>query len=87
MILPGWFPSEMTTGGSDDNNESASQEDTAFQKEMSDIGARVPPGRMGKSEDLASVGFRQSPKTPFCLLTVLANRVFSCWLRTTTSGA
>ncbi|KAL6155883.1 putative secondary metabolism biosynthetic enzyme [Exserohilum turcicum] len=53
-IAPGWFPSEMTTGGSDDNNESASQEDTAFQKEMSDIGARVPPGRMGKSEDLAS---------------------------------
>ncbi|KAJ4321327.1 hypothetical protein N0V94_002959 [Neodidymelliopsis sp. IMI 364377] len=53
-IAPGWFPSEMTTGGSDDNNESTSQEDSAFQQEMTGIGARVPPGRMGKSEDLAS---------------------------------
>ncbi|OLN85671.1 Gluconate 5-dehydrogenase 3 [Colletotrichum chlorophyti] len=53
-IAPGWFPSEMTTGGSDDNNESTSQEDSAFQQEMLGIGARVPPGRMGKPEDLAS---------------------------------
>ncbi|KAH3912587.1 hypothetical protein HBH56_116930 [Parastagonospora nodorum] len=53
-IAPGWFPSEMTTGGSDENNVSTSQEDSAFQKEMTDIGARVPPGRMGKAEDLAS---------------------------------
>jgi len=45
----------MTTGGSDDNNESTAQEDSAFQKEMLGIGARVPPGRMGKAEDLASV--------------------------------
>lgn len=45
----------MTTGGSDDNNESTSQEDSAFQQEMVGIGARVPPGRMGKPEDLASV--------------------------------
>jgi hypothetical protein len=45
----------MTTGGSDDNNVSTSQENSAFQKEMTDIGARVPPGRMGKAEDLASV--------------------------------
>ena len=45
----------MTTGGSDDNNESAAQEDSAFQQEMHNIGARVPPGRMGKAEDLASV--------------------------------
>jgi hypothetical protein len=54
-MFKGWFPSEMTTGGSDENNVSTSQEDSAFQKEMSDIGARVPPGRMGKAEDLASV--------------------------------
>ena len=57
MMLEGWFPSEMTTGGSDDNNESTAQEDSAFQQEMLGIHARVPPGRMGKSEDLASVSF------------------------------
>jgi hypothetical protein len=45
----------MTTGGSDENNESTAQEDSAFQQEMRGIGARVPPGRMGKAEDLASV--------------------------------
>ncbi|KAK2052494.1 NAD(P)-binding protein [Colletotrichum caudatum] len=53
-ITPGWWPSEMTTGSSDDNNESTPQEDAAFQKEMLGIGARVPSGRMGKAEDLAS---------------------------------
>ena len=55
MVFEGWFPSEMTTGDSDDNNESTSQEDSAFQQEMVGMGARVPPGRMGKPEDLASV--------------------------------
>ncbi|KAF2878489.1 hypothetical protein BDV95DRAFT_479350 [Massariosphaeria phaeospora] len=53
-LAPGWFPSEMTTGGSDDRNESTAQEDAAFQKEMIDMGARVPPGRMGNEKDLAS---------------------------------
>ncbi|EMD88586.1 hypothetical protein COCC4DRAFT_67006 [Bipolaris maydis ATCC 48331] len=53
-IAPGWFPSEMTTGGSDDKNESTAQDDAAFQQEMRNVGARVPPGRMGKAEDLAS---------------------------------
>ncbi|KAK1961240.1 NAD(P)-binding protein [Colletotrichum sublineola] len=53
-IAPGWWPSEMTTGASDNNNESTPQEDSAFQKEMLNIGARVPPGRMGKAEELAS---------------------------------
>ncbi|KAF9880621.1 hypothetical protein CkaCkLH20_01663 [Colletotrichum karsti] len=53
-IAPGWFPSEMTTGSSNEENESMAQEDTTFQKEMVDIGARVPPGRMGRAEDLAS---------------------------------
>ncbi|KAH7007624.1 hypothetical protein EDB80DRAFT_577439 [Ilyonectria destructans] len=53
-IAPGWYPSEMTTGGSDDNNESTAQEDAAFQQEMLGMGARVPPGRMGKPKDLAS---------------------------------
>lgn len=45
----------MTTGGSNDNNESTAQEDAAFQQEMLGMGARVPPGRMGKPKDLASV--------------------------------
>jgi NAD(P)-dependent dehydrogenase (short-subunit alcohol dehydrogenase family) len=54
-IAPGWFPSEMTTGGSNENNESTAQEDATFQQEMRGMGARVPPGRMGKPEDLASV--------------------------------
>ncbi|KAK8124387.1 uncharacterized protein PG998_000146 [Apiospora kogelbergensis] len=53
-LAPGWFPSEMTTGGSNDYNESVAQADAEFQQEMLDIGARVPPGRMGKAEDLAS---------------------------------
>ena len=30
-------------------------EDSAFQKDMTDVGARVPPGRMGTAKDLASV--------------------------------
>lgn len=47
----------MTTGGSDDKNESTAQDDAAFQQEMRNVGARVPPGRMGKAEDLASVRF------------------------------
>jgi hypothetical protein len=45
----------MTTFTSDDKNESAPQGDAEFQKEMADIGARVPPGRMGNAKDLASV--------------------------------
>ena len=45
----------MTTGSSGDNNESTSQEDAPFQKEMERIGARVPPGRMGNVKDLATV--------------------------------
>ncbi|KAL9034676.1 MAG: hypothetical protein Q9214_006939 [Letrouitia sp. 1 TL-2023] len=53
-IAPGWFPSEMTTGGSGDNNESTPQEDAPFQQEMERIGARVPPGRMGDAKDLAT---------------------------------
>ncbi|KAH6974484.1 hypothetical protein BKA56DRAFT_645576 [Ilyonectria sp. MPI-CAGE-AT-0026] len=53
-IAPGWYPSEMTTGGSNDNNESTAQEDAAFQQEMISMGARVPPGRMGQPKDLAS---------------------------------
>ncbi|KAL2760160.1 hypothetical protein ACRALDRAFT_2096313 [Sodiomyces alcalophilus JCM 7366] len=53
-IAPGWYPSEMTTGGSNENNESQAQEDADFQKEMVGMGARVPPGRMGKPQDLAS---------------------------------
>ncbi|ERF69911.1 hypothetical protein EPUS_05455 [Endocarpon pusillum Z07020] len=53
-IAPGWFPSEMTTGGSDDNNESTPQEDAPFQQWMEHIGARVPPGRMGNVKDLAT---------------------------------
>ncbi|KAI4156896.1 MAG: hypothetical protein L6R39_000942 [Caloplaca ligustica] len=53
-IAPGWFPSEMTTGGSGDNNESTPQEDASFQQEMERIGARVPPGRMGNVMDLAT---------------------------------
>jgi hypothetical protein len=55
MTFKGWFPSEMTTGGSNDNNESIAQEDATFQQEMGGMGARVPPGRMGRAEDLASV--------------------------------
>lgn len=47
----------MTTGGSNENNESTAQDDSAFQQEMRNVGARVPPGRMGKAEDLASVRF------------------------------
>lgn len=47
----------MTTGASDDKNESTAQDDSAFQQEMRNVGARVPPGRMGKAEDLASVCF------------------------------
>ncbi|CAK1360212.1 Oxidoreductase UcpA [Cercospora beticola] len=54
QIAPGWFPTEMTTGGSDAANMSAPQEDGEFQKEMETIGARVPPGRMGNAQDLAS---------------------------------
>ncbi|KAL8658017.1 MAG: hypothetical protein Q9226_001351 [Calogaya cf. arnoldii] len=53
-IAPGWFPSEMTTGGSGDDNESTPQEDAPFQQEMERIGARVPPGRMGNAKDLAT---------------------------------
>ncbi|KAI9170613.1 Gluconate 5-dehydrogenase 3 [Paramyrothecium foliicola] len=53
-IAPGWFPSEMTTGGSNETNESTAQDEEAFQQEMLGIGARVPPGRMGVPEDLAS---------------------------------
>ncbi|KAI1860724.1 uncharacterized protein JN550_011325 [Neoarthrinium moseri] len=53
-IAPGWYPSEMTTGGSNDMNESTAQEEAAFQQEMLSMGARVPPGRMGRTEDLAS---------------------------------
>ncbi|KAI9897344.1 hypothetical protein N3K66_007200 [Trichothecium roseum] len=53
-IAPGWFPSEMTTGGSDDSNQSTAQDDAGFQKEMDAINARVPPGRMGNAADLAS---------------------------------
>ena len=55
FLLIGWFPSEMTTGGSDDNNESTPQDDAGFQQEMESINARVPPGRMGQAKDLASV--------------------------------
>ncbi|PPJ57412.1 hypothetical protein CBER1_01405 [Cercospora berteroae] len=54
QIAPGWFPTEMTTGGFDAANMSAPQEDGEFQKEMETIGARVPPGRMGNAQDLAS---------------------------------
>jgi len=61
-LAPGWFPSEMTTGGSDEANESRAMEDSAFQKDMTDVGARVPPGRMGTAKDLAS-----------CLLTLATN--------------
>ena len=57
MSHTGWFPSEMTTGSSGDNNESTPQEDPLFQQEMERIGARVPPGRMGNAKDLASVRF------------------------------
>ncbi|KAL8859864.1 MAG: hypothetical protein Q9178_003697 [Gyalolechia marmorata] len=53
-IAPGWFPSEMTTGGSGDDNESIPQEDAPFQQEMERIGARVPSGRMGNAKDLAT---------------------------------
>ncbi|RYP76881.1 hypothetical protein DL769_003536 [Monosporascus sp. CRB-8-3] len=53
-IAPGWFPSEMTTGGSDEKNESTPQDDAAFQQEIIGMGARVPPGRMGNPNDLAS---------------------------------
>ena len=74
----------MTTGGSDENNVSTSQEDSAFQKEMTDIGARVPPGRMGKAEDLASVSVDATADPNFTDL--LANRVCSCLRLTTTSG-
>jgi hypothetical protein len=45
----------MTTGGSNDSNESTAQADTDFQQEMIGMGARVPPGRMGNAKDLASV--------------------------------
>lgn len=45
----------MTTGGSNDSNESTAQDDKDFQKEMESMGARVPPGRMGNAVDLASV--------------------------------
>lgn len=74
----------MTTGGSDENNMSTSQEDSAFQKEMSDIGARVPPGRMGKAEDLASVSVDATADEDSTDL--LAHRVFSRLRLTTTSG-
>jgi len=47
----------MTTGGSDDKNESKTQDATAFQQEMVGMGARVPPGRMGNAKDLASVSY------------------------------
>ena len=64
-IAPGWFPSEMTTGGSDDNNQSTAQDDAGFQKEMDAINARVPPGRMGNAADLASVSEQSTPtRTP-----------------------
>ncbi|KAJ8118174.1 hypothetical protein OPT61_g785 [Boeremia exigua] len=53
-IAPGWLHSEMTIGGSDDNNKSTSQEESALQQEMVGIGTREPPGRIGKPEDLAS---------------------------------
>lgn len=45
----------MTTGGSNESNESQPQPDADFQQEMIGMGARVPPGRMGKPEDLANV--------------------------------
>ncbi|ROT42965.1 NAD(P)-binding protein [Sodiomyces alkalinus F11] len=53
-IAPGWYPTEMTTGGSDENNVSQAQDDAAFQQEMVGMGARVPPGRMGNPQDLGS---------------------------------
>jgi len=74
----------MTTGGSDDNNESTAQEDSAFQKEMLGIGARVPPGRMGKAEDLASVS--QDTIVHYGLANLGATRVSSCSPQTTTFG-
>lgn len=60
QIAPGWFPTEMTTGGSDETNVSVPQEECEFQKEMAEIGARVPPGRMGNSRDLANVSVTMS---------------------------
>jgi len=74
----------MTTGGSDDNNESTAQEDSAFQKEMLGINARVPPGRMGKAEDLASVS--QDTAVHNGLTNLYANRVSSRSPPTTTFG-
>lgn len=75
----------MTTGGSDDNNESVAQEDSAFQQEMRSIGARVPPGRMGKAEDLASVS---AYVTCWYMkeLTLSTNRGFLCSPQTIISG-
>jgi len=84
MMFEGWFPSEMTTGGSDDNNESTSQEDSTFQREMLGIGARVPPGRMGKPDDLASV--RPDTTAHNAVTNLSADRVFLCSPLTTTSG-
>lgn len=75
----------MTTGGSDDNNESAAQEDSAFQQEMHNIGARVPPGRMGKADDLASVSLKMAPAKTGAL-TLSVDRAFLCSPQTITFG-
>lgn len=45
----------MTTGGSDDNNESTPLEDAVFQQWVERMGGRAPPGRMGNAKDLATV--------------------------------
>lgn len=64
----------MTTGGSNDNNESTAQEDAAFQQEMLGMGARVPPGRMGQPKDLASVCSNMTAPKRFTNL--LINRAY-----------
>lgn len=75
----------MTTGGSNDNNESTAQEDAAFQQEMLGMGARVPPGRMGKPKDLASVSSDMTAHKGFANL--LTGRASYCLLQTSISGA
>jgi len=50
-IAPGYFPSEMTTGGSDggSNKSVMSDEDVSVEKK----GHAVPAGRVGRDEEMA----------------------------------
>ncbi|KAI1841481.1 hypothetical protein JX265_009952 [Neoarthrinium moseri] len=51
-IAPGYFPSEMTAGPSDDNNQNTYEQE-GFRQFMQSMGAKVT--RMGSAEELASV--------------------------------